>query len=85
MTDELESKGFEAFESLVRFFVRMAYLGAVLMLVGIVLGIALQGSARLVAPFMFGIGVLMVWVGRRVRRRGQQILAAHREPDSSVS
>ncbi len=78
MTGDAEEKAFKAFETLVRMFVTMAYLGLLFVVLGIVLLLVLHDPVRLIGVPLIGCGLLMIFVGLRERRRGNRMLAQHR-------
>jgi hypothetical protein len=79
MTDDSKAKALEAFESLVRMFGRMAYLGGLFVVASVMLAFVLKGPARTLALFLFGCGALMIFVGRREYKRGTKIIAERQE------
>ena len=64
----------QAFETLLRLFTRMAYVGAAAMLLGVALGVLLRPHGWGWTAALCVVGGLTLAVGVRERKRGQEML-----------
>lgn len=71
----------EAFEKLLRFFTYMASAGGVLIVLGVVLGIALRPNGWGWTAALGVAGALSLGVGLRERSRGRKVLVRLRTPN----
>lgn len=71
----MRDKSMAAFENLVRWFSIMLYIGIAIIMISVAGGILLNGSAQALCGGGLGVvGLLMLGVGYRERRKGNRII-----------